>query len=144
MTRLLRRLRYLLQRDRHERELDDELQFHLDMKQRELESRGVDRATAAATARRSLGNLPLTRDHVRDVWIAPWLWDEGVLNLRAAVRGLRRAPATTAMIAVMLSLGLGTTTTIFGIVSPLFIRPLPYQPVEEVCSLGPAVQAAWR
>ena len=55
MTRLLRRLRYLLQRDGHERALDDELQFHLEMKQQELESRGVDRATAAATARRALG-----------------------------------------------------------------------------------------
>ena len=73
MTRLLRRLRYLLRRDRHERELDDELRFHLDMKQQELEEIGVDRATAAATARRALGNLPLTRDNVRDVWIAPWL-----------------------------------------------------------------------
>ena len=43
MTRLLRRLRYLLQRDRHERELDDELQFHLEMKRQDLESRGLDR-----------------------------------------------------------------------------------------------------
>ena len=73
MIRLLRRLRYLLQRDRHERELDDELRFHLEMKQQELQARGLDRAAAAATARRALGNLPLTRDHVRDVWIAPWL-----------------------------------------------------------------------
>ena len=67
MTRL-RRLRHLLQRDRHERELDDELQFHLEMKQRKLEARGLDRAAAAVTARRSLGNLPLTRDRARDVW----------------------------------------------------------------------------
>ena len=56
--RLLRRLRYLLQRNRHERELDDELQFHLQMKRRELESQGLDRAAAAAVARRALGNLP--------------------------------------------------------------------------------------
>ena len=73
MTRLLRRLRYLLQRDRHERELDDELRFHLEMKQQDLESRGLDRAAAATAARRAMGNLPLTREHVRDVWIAPWL-----------------------------------------------------------------------
>ena len=73
MTRLLRRLRYLLKRDRHERELDDELQFHLEMKRQDLESRGLDRAAATLAARRALGHLPLTRDRVRDVWIAPWL-----------------------------------------------------------------------
>ena len=67
MTRLLRRLRYLLQRDRHERELDAELQFHLEMKRQELESRGLDPAAAIVESRRALGNLPLTRDHVRDV-----------------------------------------------------------------------------
>ena len=67
MTRLLRRLRYLLQRDRHERELDAELRFHLEMKRQELESRGLDPAAAALRARHALGNLPLTRDHVRDV-----------------------------------------------------------------------------
>ena len=48
MTRLFRRLRYLLQRDRHERELDDELRFHLEMKRQELESRGLDHAAAAS------------------------------------------------------------------------------------------------
>ena len=69
MTRLLRRLRYLFQRDRHERELDDELQFHLEMKRQELESRDLYRAAATAEARRALGNLLLTRDHVRGVWI---------------------------------------------------------------------------
>ena len=69
MTRLLRRLRYLLERNRYERELDDELQFHLEMKRQDLESCGLDRAAAALAARRALGNLPLTRDHVRDVWI---------------------------------------------------------------------------
>ena len=67
MTRFLRRLCYLLQRDRRARELDDELSFHLEMKRQELESRGLDRAAAATAARRALGNLPLTRDRVRDV-----------------------------------------------------------------------------
>ena len=95
MTRLLRRLWYLLRRDRHERELDDELRFHLEMKRQELESRGLDPDAGTLAARRAMGNLPLTRDHVRDVWIAPWL--QGVLQgrpLRAAdvaeAPGLRR------------------------------------------------------
>ena len=43
------------------------------MKRQELKSRGLDRAEADAAAHRALGNLPLTHDQVRDVWIAPWL-----------------------------------------------------------------------
>ena len=58
MTRLLRRLRYLLHRDRHERELDDELQFHLEMKRQDLESRGLDRAAATLAIAMNASSTP--------------------------------------------------------------------------------------
>lgn len=105
MTRLLQRLRYVLQRDRYERELD-ELQFHLEMKLRELESRGLDRAAATLAARRSLGNLPLTRDHVRDVWIAPWL-QSVAREFRHALRELRRSKRFTVFAGLTLAVGMG-------------------------------------
>ena len=62
--------------------------------------------------------------------------DEGLLNLRSAVRGLRRAPRITAVIALILSFGLGTTTAIFAIVSPLFIRSLPYPRADELLAVA--------
>ena len=94
MMRLLRRLRYLLQRDRHERELDDELRFHLDMKRQELESGGLDQTAAALAARRALGNLPLTRDQVRDVWMAPWL-QGAIQDYKLGLRMLLKYPGLT-------------------------------------------------
>ena len=90
MTRLLRRLRYLLQRDRHERELDDELRFHLEMKRQELESRGLDRAAAALTARRALGK-PAAHPRPRARRL-----DRAVAAERAAGRPLRAADAAQA------------------------------------------------
>ena len=109
MTRLLRRLRYLLQRDRQER-VDDELQFHLEMKRRELEGRGLERAAAATAARRALGNLPLTRDHVRDVWIAPWL--QCVLqDVRFAGRLLVKQRGFTLGVVLVLGIGIALTAT---------------------------------
>ena len=73
MPKLLRRLWYVFRQDRHERDLSEELRFHVEMKQQELEASGLDPETAAATARRAVGNVPLTHNKVRDVWIWPWV-----------------------------------------------------------------------
>ena len=136
MTRLLRRLRYLLHRDRHERELDDELQFHLEMKRQDLESRGLERAAAAVAARRALGNLPLTRDHVRDVWIAPWL-QSVVQDIRYGLRTLRRHPGFAALAIATLSLGIGASTATFSIADAVLMRPLPvHEQRKPVGALG--------
>ena len=124
MTRLLRRLRYLLQRDRHERELDDELRFHLEMKRQELESRGLDPAAAATAARRALGNLPLTRDHVRDVWIAPWL--QGALqDYRLGLRMLLKYPGLTLAGGLALAIAIGIGAGWYDLAGKLLAPTIP-------------------
>ena len=134
MIRLLQRLRYLLQRDRRERELNDELQFHLEMKQRELESRGLDRAAAAAAAQRTFGNLPLTHDHVRDVWIAPWL-QSVVQDVRFAGRLLTRNGRFTIAAVAALSCGIGVSTTAFTVVNAV-TRGLPVDEPDRIVRVG--------
>ena len=144
MPRLLRRLRFLFRSSRYERELDDELQFHLDMKSRELASRGLDPAAAEVAARRALGNLPLTRERVRDVWIAPWL--QALLqDVRYGLRTFRRDPGFTATAIVTLALGIGVNAAIFSLFSQVLLRPLPVHEPERLVNLeapgpkGPAI-----
>lgn len=134
MTRLLRRLRFLLRRSRHEGELDDELQFHLEMKRSELESRGLDPAAAEVAARRALGNLPLTRERVRDVWIAPWL-QSLLQDVRYGLRILRRDRGFAATAVGTLALGIGVNAAIFSVFSEVLVRPLPVHHPERLVNL---------
>ena len=134
MQKLLRRLSYLFRRDRLEGELDEELQFHVEMKQRELEAGGMDADAAAKAARRGVGNVPLTRDQVRDVWIWPWLQDFS-RDLRFSVRSLTRNAGFTATVVLTLALGLGVNLTVFAVSYGLLWQPLPYADASQIVTL---------
>ena len=65
----------------------------------------------------------------------PWLGDLG-RDLLHAVRGLRRSPGFAASVALMLALGLGATTAMFGIVYGVLLRPLPYPDPAAIVRIG--------
>ena len=125
MARLFRRLVYVLRRQHHENDLAEELRFHLEMKQRELEASGLDPQTAARAARRAVGNVPVTRNNVRDVWVWPWLQDAGQ-DLRYGARALRNNPGLTATVILTLALGLGVNAATFAVAYAALWKPLPY------------------
>ena len=64
-----------------------------------------------------------------------WLGDLG-RDLRHAVRGLRRSPGFAASVALMLALGLGANTAMFGIIYGVLLRPLPYPDPAAIVRIG--------
>jgi hypothetical protein len=86
MNRLKRRLRALWHREQLDRDLEDELAFHLAMKTEE----GGD----AAAARRQFGNAAVFRDSCRDVWLFTSL-ESWWQDMRYALRTLRHNPTVT-------------------------------------------------
>ena len=73
MGRLIRRVRYVINRARHEDDLADELRFHQEMKEQQLRADGIPTSEVASSARRAIGNDLSARQYSRDVWIWPWL-----------------------------------------------------------------------
>lgn len=115
------RLQMVLFRAQAERDLDEEMSFHLDMETERLIREGLPREEAARRARITFGGLEQNKEEVRDARGTRWL-EEFVSDVRYAVRTLRRTPAFTTAAILTLALGIGATTSIFTVVNALFLR----------------------
>jgi predicted permease len=131
-TRLLWMLRFGWRRRRLDRELDEEMRFHLDMLEHEQRERGGgDAGEAAARARRAFGNRTLASEDSRQAWGFAGV-ERLVQDLRFAWRAFRRDwPSTTAAVAA-LALGIGLSIAVFTVVSAVLLRPLPYRDPDRL------------
>jgi hypothetical protein len=131
MGAVLRRLIALFRRRRMDRDLDDELAFHLAMRQEEHAVRGVAPTDADLTVRRHFGNVLRVKEQARDAWVFAWV--EGALqDVRFALRALRRSPGFAAVAISVLAVGIGGTVAIFSIVNAVLLRPLPFKDSDRV------------
>jgi predicted permease len=121
----LRRLLALGQARQLDAELDAEIQAHLELAERDLIASGLSPADARRTARQRFGGIDPIKEAHRDSRSARWLeawWHD----LRAGIRGLRRAPAFCAAAILILGLSIGANTTMFGAVRAILLQPLGY------------------
>ena len=121
LSELRYRLRALVRRGAVERELDDELRFHLQRETEKYVRAGIPRGDAERRARIALGGVQRIKDEDRDArGIA--LMDSIAQDLRYTVRTLRLTPAFTLAVIVTLGLGIGATAGIFSVIDRLMFR----------------------
>ncbi len=118
-----RRLFYLGRQPHFNRELDDEVQFHIETRADELERTGIPRREALVQAGREFGSTVRMREQTRAAWQIKWI-DDLLSDLRYALRALRRNPGFAAAAIFSLALGIGANTTMFSLTMEfLFSRP---------------------
>ncbi len=134
LNQLLLRIKSLFRRKQLDRDLDDELQFHLAMREKKLKETGVPPDDAHYAARRTMGNSTRTKESSRDLWtftsLESW-WQD----LRFAARMLRKNPGFTAVAVLTLALGIGANTAIFSLINTVMYRMLPVQNPQELGQL---------
>jgi predicted permease len=135
MSDMLERLRTLVMRSREERELSDEITFHIEMETRKNIDAGLSAGEARRRAEMSLGGSEQIKDRVRDAR-GTRLIEDAWRDTRLAVRTLSKRPEFTLVMLLILGLGIGANATTFTIVDALLLRRLPVPAADRLIMVG--------
>ncbi len=155
MGTLIRRLGAFFRRNRVEQDLDDELAFHLAMREAERRTAGASLQDARSAASRQFGNRLLIKEGARQAWT--FVSIESLLqDIRHALRALRRSPAFALTTILTLAIGIVATTVVFSLIDSLLLAPAPFRDADRLVEIwrwsprggGPAQPASmlfrWR
>ena len=120
MREFLRRVHYMMNRNRLDAELQNEMEFHREM--------------AARAGRKNFGNTLRMREQAHEAW--GWVWLERLVNdLRYGVRLLVRAPGFTLTAVLVLAIGIGVNISAFSLFNMIALQPLPVLDSERIVRL---------
>lgn len=122
----------MTERERQERDLQDEIDFHLAIEVEERIAAGQSPDEARASARRAFGNVPLIQDVTRHMWGWTMVRERFLHDLKFAARLLIRDMPFTAIAVAMLSLGMASTISSFAVMKAVLLNPLPFPEPERL------------
>jgi macrolide transport system ATP-binding/permease protein len=133
LLRLLRKIAVLVRRESFDQELQEEMAFHREQAAKEFEAGGITPEAARYAAIRQFGNATLLKERSHEVM--GFRAETVVQDLRFAVRQLRRSPGLAVTAILVLALGIGASTAIFGFVDAVLIQPLPYASPNQLVAV---------
>jgi predicted permease len=134
LTEAWLRVQALVKRRRLERDLEEELQFHLAMRAEKNRLLDLAADNARVAARRRFGNITLVKEDCREMWTFTWmetLWQD----ICYAARILAKSPGFAVVVIFSLALGIGANTAVFSVMNTVMLRPLPYEHPEDLATI---------
>jgi predicted permease len=128
------RVKALLGRKRLERDLEEEVAFHLAMREEKKRARGVAADEAKYAARREFGNVTRVKEICREMWSFASL-ETFWRDLRYGARALGKNPGFTMAAVLAIALGIGVNTGIFSVLNGVALRLLPIPRAEQIVSV---------
>jgi predicted permease len=127
----LSRLRGLVRAGYLDRDLQEQIDAHLEEATHEYIQHGLSHEEARRAALRSFGGVPQVQEVHRDMRSFAWL-EDARRDIRYAFRVLQRTPGFTAVAILTLALAIGAATAIFSVIDAALLRPVPYERPEEI------------
>ena len=125
------KLRALVKRRELDRDLEDELQIHLSMREEQYMANSGPGNRGQSAALQRFGNVAGIKERCRDLWTFKW-FETLLHDVRYAARQIRRSPGFAASAAVTLALGIGATTAVYSLLAAILWRPVPLPDVGSL------------
>lgn len=129
------RMRALVHRSDVERELDQELAFHVTQATAKYLALGLTPPEARRRALLEFGSVDNAKEESRDRR-GTALLETTLGDLRYAIRSLLMHPGFTAGVVLTLALGIGANTAVFSLIESVLLNPLPYPQPDRIVSLA--------
>jgi putative ABC transport system permease protein len=127
----LRPLRSLFGKGKLERDMAEEMRYHLEQRMTQNQAEGLSSEEARYAAERRFGNVASLQEEAR----ADRGWrglENFVMDLRLGVRSLLKSPGFTVVAVLTLGLGIGANTSMFTLLNGIVTKPLPYPGVDQL------------
>jgi putative ABC transport system permease protein len=118
-------------RSRFERDMDDEMRFHLETRMEALVRSGIPREEARRRAQIEFGCTEAYQQSVRETRRVNWL-DDLAQDLRYGLRGLRKSPGLMLVAVLTLALGVGASTWLFSMLRQWVIEAVSFPHPERL------------
>jgi len=117
-----------------ERDLDDEMRFHIDARYEQLMQDGMSRAEAERRARIEFGGTENYQEECRESRGVRWM-DDLKQDLRYGLRSLRKSPGLMAVAVLTLAIGVASTSLLFSMVQQWVLQSVTFPQAERLAVL---------
>jgi len=128
------RLKALVRRNQLGRDLDDEVAFHLAMREEKNRNAGAVGDEARYAARRQFGNSTHVKEQTRAMWTFTSL-EDFCRDFNFGLRTLRKRPGFALTAILTLGLGIGASTAIFSVIESILVEPFAYPDADRMMTV---------